>query len=160
MRYRSDIYVWMAGGEVHRISPGDGIYYQACIHPDGSDVVYSGNRDGPPQIWRADVATGSLKSLTTSTSGARHPAYGADGSKIVFTSGPSCPVAIASGARHATDGCAGLGKHLHHGCKVGRSDSTNGRPLQGRKTLHQPRRLDRRIRVESFRPIDVVDSSR
>ena len=87
LSFRSDVYVWHADGEVRSVSPGNGIYYQPCIHPDRSDVVYAGNAAGPPRLWRAGSdGSGEPAALTPEGSGARHPVYSSDGSRITFTS--------------------------------------------------------------------------
>ncbi len=86
MNFRADVYVWLPDGEVCRLSPGDGIYYQPCIRPDGAEVVFSGNASGPPQIWRASTVDSKIETITEPTNGARHPVYSWDGSLIAFTS--------------------------------------------------------------------------
>ena len=87
----ADAYAWFpeegAGpGRVEQVSPGDGIYYQPCIRPDGSELVFAGAADGPPRIWLADLATLELRPLTEPDSAALHPAYSWDGTRIAFCS--------------------------------------------------------------------------
>jgi Tol biopolymer transport system component len=85
--FMADVYVYdPAEGKSRRLSPGDGVYYQPCIRPDGRYVVFTGASEGAPRVWQGDVATGELVALTPEDSGARHPAYSWDGEKIVFAS--------------------------------------------------------------------------
>ena len=86
-RFLSDAYVWFPDGRIQRVSPSvNGIYYQPHIHPDGSHVVFYGNKMGPPRVWKADLVSGDVVPLTPPDSGARHPAFSWDGSQIAFAS--------------------------------------------------------------------------
>ena len=51
MGFSADVYAWFPYGKVQRISPGDGIYYQACIHPEGTHAVFYGGASGPVRVW-------------------------------------------------------------------------------------------------------------
>jgi len=85
--FKADIYAWHPSGPVRRISAGDGVYYQACIRPDGAMVTYAGAGSGPPRIWCAGTdGTVAPEPLTPAESGARHPVFSADGARIAFTS--------------------------------------------------------------------------
>lgn len=54
--------------------------------PDGTRVVFTSTRDGDPEIYLADVGTGSLRRLTTAPGRDAHPAFSPDGTQIVFQS--------------------------------------------------------------------------
>jgi Tol biopolymer transport system component len=83
----SDVYVMYADKTIKRISPGNGgIYYQSHINPEGGQVVFFGNRQGPPQIWLADLKKSTLVPLTKLEDGARHPVFSRDGKKIAYSS--------------------------------------------------------------------------
>jgi TolB protein len=84
--FRADVYVWRRGDRPRCITPGDGVYYQPCIDPAGSRVVFAGGASGPPRIWLHELATGETRALTPASSGARHPVFSADGTRIAFTS--------------------------------------------------------------------------
>ncbi len=90
LSFFADAYVWLqdgsSDGRVQRISPGDGIYYQPCIRPDGRRAVFSGAAEGPPRIWVADLETFELRALTDGDSAAVHPVYSWDGERIAFCS--------------------------------------------------------------------------
>jgi dipeptidyl aminopeptidase/acylaminoacyl peptidase len=76
-----------ADGRVVRLSPDNGFFYQACVHPRGTQALYSGALSGPPRIWLVDLdPLGTPSALTPEDSGARHPVWSWDGSRIVFTS--------------------------------------------------------------------------
>jgi hypothetical protein len=47
LQFYTDVYAWYPDGDIKKISPGDGIYFQPCIHPDGTHVVFYGNSTGP-----------------------------------------------------------------------------------------------------------------
>ena len=86
LKFYADVFVWFSNGHVKQVSSGDGIYYQPCIHPEGTHVVYSGNSSGPPRVWKADLKTGEVVPLTPADSGARHPVFSWDGKRIAFSS--------------------------------------------------------------------------
>lgn len=74
-------------GRVERVSELGGVFYQACICPDGSSVLYAGAFSGPPRIWRSDLGDGvEPVALTPGDSGARHPVWSWAGDRIAFTS--------------------------------------------------------------------------
>jgi Tol biopolymer transport system component len=86
LKFYADVYTWFPNGQIKKVSAGDGIYYQPCIHPDGTRAVYSGNSSGVPRIWNVELLSGDITPLTSTISGSRHPAFSWDGKKIVFTS--------------------------------------------------------------------------
>lgn len=49
LQFHTDVFAWYPDGKIKKISPGDGIYFQPCIHPGGTHVVYYGNSSGPPR---------------------------------------------------------------------------------------------------------------
>jgi TolB protein len=103
--FLADAYVWYPDGRVERVTPGDGIYYQPHLNPDGTDLVIAGAAHGPPRIWRADLKTGAFTALTPADSAALHPVYSWQGDRIVFISdrdaeGPPIEVSeLAHGGR-------------------------------------------------------------
>ena len=86
LKFYADVFVWFSNGQVKKVSSGDGIYYQACIHPEGTHVVYSGDSSGPPRVWKANLKTDEVVPLTPADSGARHPVFSWDGNRIAFSS--------------------------------------------------------------------------
>jgi Tol biopolymer transport system component len=86
LKFYADVYAWFPNDQIKKISIGDGIYYQPCIHPEGTHVVYSGNSSGPPRVWKGDLNSGKIIPLSPADSGARHPVFSWDGKKIVFAS--------------------------------------------------------------------------
>ena len=84
---QADVYVHCPEeATVRRLSPGNGVYYQPCIRPDGRKVVYAGADLGPPRLWEADVADGTRRPLTPEGSAALHPVYSWDGTRIAYVS--------------------------------------------------------------------------
>ena len=86
LKFYADIFAWFSNGQVKKVSSGDGIYYQACVHPEGTHVVYYGNSSGSPRVWKANLNTGEVVPLTPADSGARQPVFSWDGKKIAFSS--------------------------------------------------------------------------
>jgi hypothetical protein len=86
LHFYTDVYAWYPDGEIKKISPGDGIYFQPCIHPEGTHVVYYGNSTGTPRVWKADLVTGEIFALTPPDSNARHPVFDWEGGQIAFSS--------------------------------------------------------------------------
>ena len=82
--FRSDVYWWEPDGRVARISPGDGIYFMACIHPDGHHTVFWGGSEGRPRLWIADGSS-APEALTDDRRSARFPAYSADGRTLAYS---------------------------------------------------------------------------
>jgi TolB protein len=105
-RNRAVVGIREPDGRVEIVSPTDGFFYQACVHPDGDAVVYAGARTGPPRIWRTDLGgPATTSALTEESSGSRHPAWSWGGDRIAFTSDRSTPgdsqhvEAVAGGGR-------------------------------------------------------------
>jgi hypothetical protein len=86
LQFYTDVYAWYPDGKIKKISPGDGIYFQPCIHPEGTHVVYYGNSSGTPRVWVADLGSGESVALTSAEANARHPVYDWEGGKIAFSS--------------------------------------------------------------------------
>jgi Tol biopolymer transport system component len=86
MGFSADVYAWFPDGRIERISPGDGIYYQACIHPEGTHAVFYGGASGPVRVWRTDLTTLDCVPLTEPDTGAVHPVYSWDGRLIAHAS--------------------------------------------------------------------------
>ena len=86
LQFYTDVFAWHPDGRVDRISPGDGIFFQPCIHPEGTHVVYYGNSSGSPRVLKADLRTGDITALTPPQASARHPVFDWAGAKIAFSS--------------------------------------------------------------------------
>ncbi len=66
------------------MSPGDGLYFMSCVHPDGGHAVFWGGSSGRPRLWSAD-GDGGLDALTGGRSSARYPAFSLDGSTLAYS---------------------------------------------------------------------------
>lgn len=83
----SSVFVWHPNGDVIQASPkGPGMFYQACIHPQGEAVIFSGNTSGGPRIWKRNLSTNTLTALTRPNTASLHGVYSWDGRSIAFTS--------------------------------------------------------------------------
>lgn len=85
-RMRADVFAWMPSGEVRRVSPSEGTFYQACVSPDGTSAIFAGGDVGPPRVWKADLATGEARPLTPPDSAAFVASWSWSGEEIVFSS--------------------------------------------------------------------------
>lgn len=86
LKFQSTVCAWFPSGQVKSLTPRSGIYYQSCINPAGTHVVFSGGVSGVVRIWCADIATGEMTALSPDNCSARHPAYSANGDRIVYAS--------------------------------------------------------------------------
>jgi Tol biopolymer transport system component len=86
LRFSVDVFAWFPDGKVIKSSPGDGIYFQACVHPSGTSVIYAGNKSGPVRVWKTSFSDNQPTALTPATSASQHPSYSWDGRQIVFVS--------------------------------------------------------------------------
>ena len=83
--FKSDVYWWEPDGRVIRLSPGDGIYCMACVHPSGSHAAFWGAASGRPRLWVADGG-GGLEAITSGRFSARYPSYDLQGRLFVYCS--------------------------------------------------------------------------
>lgn len=86
--FRATVYLRAPDGATRRISPNAGLFYQASINPDGTEVVFFGGTDGLPRIWRYVVGDrgGTAEAITSREFAARHPVYDWAGTRIAFAS--------------------------------------------------------------------------
>ena len=83
---RTDVWSWLPDGRVSRLSPGDGAWMQASIHPNGDHAVFwGGPDDSPPRLWQSATDHGRAEPLTGVDAAARHGAYGLLGDRVAFT---------------------------------------------------------------------------
>lgn len=100
----------LADGSVVRLSPSNGFFYQACVHPAGTAALYSGAHSGPPRVWSIGLEPlGTPVALSPAESGARHPVWSWDGSAIAFTSDRSTAGASQTVDEIAPQGMPSLG---------------------------------------------------
>jgi TolB protein len=82
----SNVYIQFPNGDLKNISPSkEGIYYQADINRDGTQVVFFGNDTGSPRVWRYDFSKESPVPITPKEVNARHPVFSYDGKHIAFS---------------------------------------------------------------------------
>jgi TolB protein len=72
------------GGGVRRLTSHPGYEGAPRFSPDGRFVVFEGERDGRPEIYRVEIASGEVEQLTDTASQKLGPAYSPDGSTIAF----------------------------------------------------------------------------
>jgi len=81
--FDADVYWLEPDGRVTTMSPGNGLYYMACIHPSGTHAVCWGGPTGRPRLWSGD-GTGAFDAITDAAFSARYPAFSANGQVLAF----------------------------------------------------------------------------
>jgi len=84
--FSQHVYAWFPDNRVLRISPGVGLFAQACVHPKGAGAVFWGGTEGMPQIWYYDFALRKSRPVTAADSGSVEPAFDREGDRFVFAS--------------------------------------------------------------------------
>jgi Tol biopolymer transport system component len=75
----------LANGVQTRLTSGNANNYYASFSPDGTQIVFSSNRDGQFEIYLMNVDGSNQQRLTFDTSSDDHaPAFSPDGSQIAF----------------------------------------------------------------------------
>ena len=72
------------GGNVTRVLTSPGIDTEAMFTPDGQSLVFTSDRGGTPQIYRAQLLSGQVERLTFEGSYNVSPRPLPDGKGIVF----------------------------------------------------------------------------
>lgn len=89
---RTAVWSWWPDGRVVRLTPDDGAWLQANVHPDGDRAVcWGGPPAEPPRLWVSPTNRATPVALTDTGSGARHSSFGADGDRVVFSSDRAHP---------------------------------------------------------------------
>jgi len=94
-RDRNDL-AWqnpLAGATFTRLTDFEGAEHDAAISPDGRFVAFRADRDGPFDVWLAQIGSGRFLNLTTGTDDERRTRTGSvgfsgDGSEIWLGGGP------------------------------------------------------------------------
>lgn len=91
--FRAAVYLRFPDHTSLRVSPKNGLFYQASVHPNGTEVIFFGAHSGPPRVWRHQLGTnaGSAVAITPPEVGARHPVYDWEGARIAFASDRAAP---------------------------------------------------------------------
>ncbi|HEY4013304.1 MAG TPA: hypothetical protein VGM06_08190 [Polyangiaceae bacterium] len=87
---RRGIYLVQGDGTGLRgISDSNGDETQPAFSPDGTELAYTSNATGVPQIYLRNFATAAVRQLTTLPNGAQRAAWSRDGSWIAFLATPA-----------------------------------------------------------------------
>ena len=82
-----DIFVYSVDtGESRNITNSEFFEADASFSPDGSQIVFTSNRDGNPEIYSLNLDGSDLRRLTFDPLTDSHPAFSPDGTQILFTS--------------------------------------------------------------------------
>ena len=80
-----------------------GLDYHAAPTPDGSGVVFTSERDGDPDLWWLDLATGETRVLLQTDVFEDAPAISANGRRIAFVSNRDGATGVYVAAFDASD---------------------------------------------------------
>ncbi len=101
----SNLWILAADGQGHRaLTAGKHRDRNARWSPDGRRLAFISDRDGSPQLYILELATGQLRRVTALAGGVARPAWSPDGSTLAFFSDVARPplrmvdVAVPTGA--------------------------------------------------------------
>lgn len=81
------IYIYDTQSQTHRLVVNNkGSNLSPSFSPDGQKLLYSSTVGGNADIYKMDLADGSIRQLTTSPSTEVQPSYAPDGQSFVYTS--------------------------------------------------------------------------
>ncbi len=92
MKRGAAVHLQLPDGSIQRISPDDGLFYQASISRSGHEVVFYGARSGFPRLWRFETGALRIEPLTSAEYGSRHPSFDWQGNRLTFASDRSSTV--------------------------------------------------------------------
>src|SRR5688572_3748193 len=82
-----DIFIYSVDtGESRNITNSEFFDADPSFSPEGDQIVFTGNRDGNPEIYSLNLDGSGLRRLTFDPSTDSHPAFSPDGTQILFTS--------------------------------------------------------------------------
>ncbi len=74
----------VSAGKLTQLTNDPYVQFDPAWSPDGKSIAYVSDKSGTMELWLRDVATGSMRGLTTSAGGAGLPTWTPDGREIVF----------------------------------------------------------------------------
>ena len=75
-----------SGGDATQMTTDQGADYDVAWSPDGSQIVFTSNRAGSPDIWRMPVGGGVATALTSGPGNDFQPRWSPDGAWVAFQS--------------------------------------------------------------------------
>lgn len=88
----SNLWILAADGQGHRaLTAGKHRDRNARWSPDGRRLAFISDRDGSPQLYILELATGQLRRVTALAGGVARPAWSPDGSTLAFFSDVARP---------------------------------------------------------------------
>src|ERR1700761_2894175 len=79
------VVVGLGGGGTQRLTDANSINVSPCYSPDGSQIVFSSDRDGTPQIYVMGADGGGAKRISFGSGNYGTPVWSPRGDLIVFT---------------------------------------------------------------------------
>src|SRR5215467_13999470 len=132
--------LWLAGaggGRAYRLTAGVGEASHPRLSPDGSQVAFVGEEEGPPEVYVMDAGGGTARRLTFEGSFCQVAGWSHDGSRILYASSSCRPFSVEPNLRLVSpDG--GLSEPLNLGPAIGLAYGPGGAAVLSRLSLREP----------------------
>src|SRR5215472_6221465 len=113
--------LWLAGadgGRAYRLTAGVGEASHPRLSPDGSQVAFVGEEEGPPEVYVMDAEGGTARRLTFEGSYCQVAGWSQDGSRILYASSAGRPFPVELNLRLVSPE-GGLSEPLNLGPGIG-----------------------------------------
>ena len=132
--------LWLAstdGGRAYRLTAGVGEASHPHLSPDGSQVAFVGEEEGPPEVYVMDAGGGTARRLTFEGSFCRVGGWSPDGSRILYASSAGAAFATEPNLRLVSPE-GGLSEPLNLGPAIGLAHGPGGAAVLSRLSQREP----------------------
>jgi tricorn protease len=132
--------LWLAGadgGRAYRLTAGVGEAGHPRLSPDGSQVAFVGEEEGPPEVYVMDAGGGTARRLTFEGSFCQVAGWSRDGSRILYASSAGRPFSVEPNLRLVSPE-GGLSEPLNLGPAIGLAYGPGGAAVLSRLSLREP----------------------
>jgi tricorn protease len=130
--------VGLDGGRAERLTAGVAEVTNARFSPDGMTLAFTGQSEGPSEVYIMPADGGEARRLTYNGAGARIAGWRPDGSAIIFAS-PAFQPMQRWWALHEVSPAGGLSRPLPWGPALSVAFGPNGAVIVGRNTTEPAR---------------------
>jgi tricorn protease len=132
--------LWLAnaaGGRAYRLTAGVGEAGHPRLSPDGSQVAFVGEEEGPPEVYVMDAEGGTARRLTFEGSFCQVAGWSQDGSRILYASSAGRPFSVEPNLRLVSPE-GGLSEPLNLGPAIGLAYGPGGATVLSRLSVRDP----------------------